>query len=525
MRRARFLIPILVALCALGRVSAQSPSAQGLTPQERRGKQIYLRGTSQSGKPIIAALGNASLEVEASTFSCANCHGLDGRGKPEGGITPTDITWNNLTKPYAVASVSGRKHAPYTEALLERAITEGLDPSANALHTAMPKYKMAREDTADLIAYLKRLGDDRDPGIGETVLKIGTVLPAAPALADVSSDMKAVMTAYFDEVNSRGGVFNRKIELKVAADEVASSASVKRFLEREEVFAIAGGWTGDADKEIASLMQSEEVPMVGPLTLLPGEGFPVNRQVFYLLSGLGEQARALARFARQRLQTQNPRASIIYSESETPAEVVKAIEAETLSSGWGHLIKLAHAIDGFDAASLARRVKEEGSLVVFFLGGQAEAKAFIAESDKLGWTPHILLSGPVAGRDMFDLPRSFKEKILLAFPSLPSDHTEAGVAEYLRLAAKYKIPRRHLPAQFSAFCAAKVLVEGLKKAGKDLSREKLISSLESLYDFKTDLIPPLTYGPNRRIGALGAYIVLLDLEKRKFVPLSEWISL
>ncbi len=515
----------MAALGGLGSALAQSPAAQGLTPQQRRGKQIYLRGASQSGRPITAALANASLEVDASTFSCANCHGLDGRGKPEGGITPTDITWNNLTKPYAVTSASGRKHAPYTDALLERAITEGLDPSANALHTAMPRYKMSREDAADLLAYLKRLGDDRDPGIGETVLKIGTILPAAPALADVSGDMKAVMTAYFDEVNSRGGVFNRKIELKVAADEVASSASVKRFLEREEVFALAGAWTAGADKEIASLMQSEEVPMVGPLTLLPGEGFPVNRQVFYLLSGLGEQALALARFARQYVQAQNPRASVIYPESGTPLEVVKAVEAQTVSSGWGQLIKLSYATAGFDAASLARRVKEEGSLVVFFLGEQAEAKAFIAELDRLGWAPHMLVSGSVAGRDMFDLPRSFKEKILLAFPSLPSDHTEEGVADYLRLAAKYKIPRRHLPAQFSAYAAAKVLVEGLKRAGKELSREKLILSLEGLYDFKTDLIPPLTYGPNRRIGALGAYIVLLDLEKRKFVPISEWISL
>lgn len=535
MKRGRFTICLLAALClaalyAPGGESAGQPPLQGLksrglTPQERRGKQIYLRGTSQSSKPIIAALGNASLEVDASTLSCANCHGLDGRGKPEGGITPTDITWNNLTKSYGLAHATGRRHTPYTEALLKRAITEGLDPSANTLHTAMPKYKMASEDAADLIAYLKRLGDDRDPGIGETVLKIGTILPTAPALADVSGDMKAVMTAYFEEVNSRGGVFNRKIELKIAGDEVASSASVKRFLEREEVFAMTGAWTAGADKDIASLMQSEEVPMVGPLTLLPDEGFPVNRQVFYLLSGLGEQARALARFARQRLQTQNPRASVIYSESDTPARVVKAIEAENLSSGWGELIKLAHAPAGFDAAGLAKRVKEEGSLVVFFLGGQDEAKAFITESDRLGWTPHVLLSGPVAGRDMFDLPRGFKDKILLAFPSLPSDHTEAGVAEYLSLAAKYKIPRRHLPAQFSAYSAAKVLVEGLKKAGKDLSREKLISSLEGLYEFKTDLIPPLTYGPNRRIGAFGAYIVLLDLEKRKFVPVSEWISL
>src|SRR2546430_14815410 len=59
--------------------TAQNP----LTPAESRGKQIYLLGTSSSGKDILAYVGEASLEVPASAMACANCHGLDGQGKPE----------------------------------------------------------------------------------------------------------------------------------------------------------------------------------------------------------------------------------------------------------------------------------------------------------------------------------------------------------------------------------------------------------------------------------------------------------
>jgi hypothetical protein len=107
---------------------------------------------------------------------------------------------------------------------------------------------------------------------------------------------------------------------------------------------------------------------------------------------------------------------------------------------------------------------------------------------------------------------------------LPSDQTGESVLEYRALAEKYKLPGRHLPTQISAFCAAKILVEALKLAGKDVSREKLIRALEGFYEFETGLTPRITYGPNRRIGALGAYMVTIDPEKKEFKRVSGWIT-
>ena len=81
-----------------------------------------------------------------------------------------------------------------------------------------------------------------------------------------------------------------------------------------------------------------------------------------------------------------------------------------------------------------------------------------------------------------------------------------------------------MTTQISALVAAKILVEGLKRTGKDLSREKFIRSLEKLYEFQTGLTPRITYGPNRRIGALGSHIVTIDLEKKSFSPVGQWIT-
>ena len=92
------------------------------------------------------------------------------------------------------------------------------------------------------------------------------------------------------------------------------------------------------------------------------------------------------------------------------------------------------------------------------------------------------------------------------------------------LGEKYKLPQKHLAAQVSAYSSAKILIEGLKRVGKDLSRERLVQALEGFYNYPTGLTPPITYGPNRRIGASGAYIVMVDLKEKKFVPVSGWVE-
>src|SRR3979490_2797401 len=96
--------------CSPRPATAQDP----LTPAESRGKQVYVLGTSSSEKEILAYVGEDSLEVPGSAMACANCHGLAGQGKPEGGVDPSNLTWEALTKPYGVTNAKGRRHPPYT---------------------------------------------------------------------------------------------------------------------------------------------------------------------------------------------------------------------------------------------------------------------------------------------------------------------------------------------------------------------------------------------------------------------------
>src|SRR5215470_1569352 len=270
-----------------------------LTLEERRGKALYLRGESATGQELTAVLND--LDVPASTLTCAGCHGARGEGKTEGGVTAGSLVWSNLTKSYGHTHDNGRKHGAFNETSFIRALTGGVDPAGNKLAVAMPAYRLPQQDRSDLLAYLKRIDTDLDPGVTDDKIVIGTLLPEKSALTGLGQAMEDVLKAYFAEINSRGGIFNRKIELRVLNGNAASTVSnMKQLIDDQQVFAIVSGLTAGAEDGVAALSREREVPFIGPSTLLPERAAPLNRYVFYLLAGLKEQARSLVNFAARK---------------------------------------------------------------------------------------------------------------------------------------------------------------------------------------------------------------------------------
>jgi ABC-type branched-subunit amino acid transport system substrate-binding protein len=176
-------------------------------------------------------------------------------------------------------------------------------------------------------------------------------------------------------------------------------------------------------------------------------------------------------------------------------------------------------------AMLVRRVAHAKPDVVLFLGGDADLATLTKQADALRWAPRLLLLGALAPRAAAEAPARFDGRIFLAYPVIPSDEKAAAVAELARLRASAGAAGRNRAAQVSAYTAAVLMGEALRRAGKALSRDRLVQSLEALYEFDPGLAPPLTYGPSRRIGALGGYVVAVDLGKRSFRPVSGWIPL
>jgi ABC-type branched-subunit amino acid transport system substrate-binding protein len=527
-----FIVPVLLAVCGVPGSLAQSlpnvsPAAAKLTAplsaEERRGKAFYLRGESAGGQEITAMMGE--IDVPASTIPCAGCHGMRGEGKTEGGVTAGGLTWSYLTKPYGHAD-GARKHPAFSEASLIRTLTAGLDPAGNKLAVAMPTYRMPREDMANLIAYLKRMELDTDPGVSENTIVVGTLLPEAGAMGGMGQSMEDVLRAYFAEVNSRGGVYNRKLELRVARGPAAATlANFKSLVDDEHVFAVVSGLVAGSDENVAALSREQEVPVIGPATLLPQRGLPLNRYVFYLLPGLKEQAQALVNFAAKQSARANARVAVVSAESDLNKQIAATIDEQGKKVDWQPATRLVYPREKFNATQSVAQLKQEGTETVFLLGSGADASDFFKAAEAANWSPSVYLLGALAGKEITEIVSvKMKDHVFLAFPTIQTDVSEAGAREFKGLLEKYKLSTAHAAAQLSALAAAKTFVQALERSGRNLTREQLVTTLEGLYEFETGLTPRLSFGPNRRVGALGAYVVTIDPEKKLFPATAEWIN-
>jgi mono/diheme cytochrome c family protein len=217
----RIKLALIVAACLSGawlfvceRTSVHGQT--GLSPQEMRGKRIFLKGESEGGDEITAFLGGNDDGLPAASFTCANCHGLKGQGQQEGGLQPPAINWNALTHAHT-SSLTRRQIAPYNESTLARAISTGVDSAGARLHPGMPRYQMTEAQMADLIAYLKKIGTtaDEDVVLDDETIKVGAALPLTGPLAQVSEDVRAAMNAVFADINSQSRVYGREISLVV----------------------------------------------------------------------------------------------------------------------------------------------------------------------------------------------------------------------------------------------------------------------------------------------------------------------
>jgi ABC-type branched-subunit amino acid transport system substrate-binding protein len=512
-----------LACCACLLVSRESVATE-LTDAEARGKLIYTKGQSQSNRVIRASIGGAEAPSSATILPCVQCHGENGRGI---GIVSPAIDWDTLTDPEGHQHEK-RAHGPFDNTSLVEAIRRGIDPAGNDFEVTMPKYIMADEDMADLVAYLKVIGLEDDPAIVNGRIRIGTVLPLDGQHAGLGKAMRDTIEAVFSEVNAGGGIHGRELELVVSgwggnADPEIWAA--RDLVAKEPVMALVSPYVPNYDSELETLATDEALPVVGPYTVLPPGDAGENRFSFYLLPGLALQAEALVEAAAVLTPPNEAALAIVRPRVRFFDEIAETarLRAEALGFRSATISIFEHG--AFDAEKSAATLHDSGVNTVLFLGNSAELGDLARRAETRDWHPYLLSPGVLAERSIFELPASFSYRVLLSYASLPTDYSASGAEEFERLHEKYRFGYEYDIAQVSAYTAAKVLVAGLEKAGRRLSREELVLGLEELDEFHPGLAPPLSYGPFRRTGSMGAHIVRVDLVADRFDPTTGWIAL
>jgi mono/diheme cytochrome c family protein len=287
----RLFAPVMAAcmLVVHALAVAQVPSLSlGQAAVLDRGRALYL-GAQPFAAPV--RMGSVEMPPAALARGCAACHGFKGEGGREAGIVVPPVQWHRLQQPSA-----GHRAFEGAQPVLE-AIGRGVGREGQALRAPMPQFALNASEQDALLAYLRVLGTDAQPqpGVAADRVVLGTVLPLTGAQAAVGERIRATLAAGVQEVNSRGGLFGRRLELRVldAGATAASAAKVAReVIASQEVFALVASLVPEPDSALLQAVTTHGVPMVATL------GVPAvqtgTRGVSYLLPSLEVQIASLA---------------------------------------------------------------------------------------------------------------------------------------------------------------------------------------------------------------------------------------
>ena len=176
----------------------------------------------------------------------------------------------------------------------------------------------------------------------------------------------------------------------------------------------------------------------------------------------------------------------------------------------------------FSAMRVAEGLAQSGAGHVFFYGWPRELNELARALEATKSRVTLLGSALTIGRAAFELPPAIMSRTYMAYPTpLPE---QGDFREFIALARHAGSGGQHLASQALAYAAARTFVEAVKSSGKGLRRAALVRALEQFNKFKTGVTPSLSFGANQRIGAVGSYVVGIDVERKRFKPASAWIE-
>jgi ABC-type branched-subunit amino acid transport system substrate-binding protein len=250
-------------------------------------------------------------------------------------------------------------------------------------------------------------------------------------------------------------------------------------------------------------------------------GYGTDRSTFHVYASVRDQARVMVDFVTQDGGA-TPRVALLHGSDRAGQAGAAGAREQADKHGAVLVADVGFAPGQLSAPQAVSQLKAASADAVLFFGGGADAVAFLGEADRQQWRPRVVTPASMVGPGVLALSPDALRGLYLASPIGSIDPAAQETAAFLRLVQRLGGSEAHAPFQVLAYAGARLLEEGLRRSGRDVSRDKLVDVLGTLWEFPTGVTPPLTYRENRRVGALGAEILTIDPGERRLAVAAPW---
>ncbi|MDI6715235.1 MAG: ABC transporter substrate-binding protein [Thermodesulfovibrio sp.] len=364
----------------------------------------------------------------------------------------------------------------------------------------------------------------------------------------LGSELYRGAMAYFEHINRNGGINGKKILIKAYDDGYNPIPTIKntiKFIEEDKVFALFNYVGTPTVTRILPILKSNSdrnIYLFFPFTgAMPHRKPPYDEYVFNLRASYEQETGGLV---ENFLKIGRKKIGYFYQVDAYGRSGWEGVRKTLAKHGLKIVGEATYKRGAKYSDSFVRQVeilKNSGAEAIISVGAYAACAGFIRDARNLGWDVPIANVSFVGSEFMINLLLEEERKTgnvytknLINAQVVPSyeDMGLKAVRQYRELMDKYNPqipadltdkdykPLRYSFVSFEGFLNAKVMVEIIKRLGKEPKREKIKETVESIKDLDIGIDEKISFSKTRHQALQKVYYT--TYKNGKFVPLNDW---
>ena len=371
-------------------------------------------------------------------------------------------------------------------------------------------------------------------GTCQDTVKIGVITSLTGSQAAFGEAHKNGYLIALDEINARGGVLGKKVELDFYDDQSKPDQAVQgvsKLVDQDRVAMLLGAYSGENTKAIINPVTTRQIPLIIPTATADNVMDSKSPWVFRICAGAREYASAIVEFLKHNGAPKTT--AIVYEKSNSCQAHMQAMRAAAQVGDINVVATEEYEAKAPDYKAVLRRVKDKNPDVIYFCSYLLDATTLMRQAREVDLNPKYYTSAG-AGFAAAEFPTSkgagknaeFTFTVSQWQPEAPWPGSKEFDAEYFK---RYNSHPQYIPMQAyqSLLTAAQAI-----NAAKSLDATKIRDAIKNL-NLKTSAFGPVKFdasGQNQHALLItqiqgGKYVVVYPpsvAAAKPIIPTPQW---
>ncbi|MFN2266667.1 MAG: ABC transporter substrate-binding protein [Desulfonatronovibrio sp.] len=363
-------------------------------------------------------------------------------------------------------------------------------------------------------------------GVTDDEVLIGSSLALTGHASFLGTQILKGAKSYINHVNGQGGVHGRKIriiEYDDGYDPPKCLANTQKLIIEDQVFCLFSYVGTPTTVKAMPLIAEARIPLVGIFSGANDFREPFNRYIINVRASYYEETREAVKYFVEELGIED--IAVFYQYDAYGFDGLKGTELALKNYGLAPVARGSYTRGTMNIEEGLENIIHSSAEAVVMVGTYDVCAKFIQTSRRQGFNPVFHNVSFVGSEELARILGPEGDGVIVTQVVPPPDSLESqallsGVWEFTELYRRYYPDEQPNLVALEGFINAKVLVEGLKRSGRNLNRERFIDAIESIQNYSLGIANTLSFSPDNHQGLSRVYFTII--QDGELTLLTDW---